>query len=237
MICNIYKEPFPAVNGDHNMIRKTSFTETLFILLAIAFIFLFPHFGFIPIPFLYIIPVLLVVWLFLKGTKENFANLGFSFKRFEVRAIWIGAIAAVLLFVFLNYIFFPLLNKVILLKPASLEDFKNIRHYFPMYVFILIAGFIVGGFYEELVFHGFIFTRIEKITGGKYAFMLSFIISNLIFGLYHFQLGVSGMLNAFVAGCAYHALMIKFNRNLWYSIFFHTFFDVIGLTYIYLGYW
>lgn len=237
MTCSICKELIPAVNGDHPMIKKNSFTETLFILLAIAFVFLFPHFGFIPIPFLYIIPVLLVVWLFLKRTKENFASLGFSFKRFEIRAIWIGAIAAVLLFVFLNYIFFPLLSKVIPLQPANLEDFRNIRNNLPLYVFILIAGFIVGGFYEELIFHGFIFKGIEKIIGGKYALTLSFIVTNLIFGLYHFQLGATGMLNAFIAGCAYHAIMIKFNRNLWYSIFLHTFFDMIALTYIYLGYW
>jgi membrane protease YdiL (CAAX protease family) len=225
------------VNGDNNMIKNSSFSETFFILLAIAFVFLFPHFGLLPLPFSYIIPVLLVVWLYLKRTKENFSNLGFSFKRFEFKAVIVGAIAAILLFIFLNYVFFPLLNKIVLLKPANLDDFKNIRHNLSWYIFILIAGFIVGGFYEELVFHGFIFTRIEKIAAGKYALAFSFILTNLIFGLYHFQLGIAGMLNAFIAGCAYHALMIRFNRNLWYSIFFHTFFDAIALTYIYLGYW
>ena len=237
MTCSICKELIRVVNGNHLMKQKKSFAEIFFILLAIAFVFLFPHFGFIPIPFLYIVPVFLVVWLFLKRTKENFASIGFSFKRFEVRSIWTGAIAAVLLFVFLNYAFFPLLSKIIILYPANLDDFKNIRHNLPSYIFILIAGFIVGGFYEELVFHGFIFTRIEKILSGKNAMIISFLITNVIFGLYHFQLGTTGMLNAFIAGCAYNALMIKFNRNLWYSFFFHAFFDAIGLTYIYLGYW
>ena len=219
------------------MKQQISFAKIFFIILAIAFVFLFPHFGFIPIPFLYIVPVLLVVWLFLKRTKEDFADIGFSFKRFEVRSIWIGAIAAVFLFGFLNYVLFPVLSKIIVLKPANLDDFKNIRHNLPSYIFILIAGFIVGGFYEELCFHGFIFSRIEKFIAGKYSLFISFIVTNIIFALYHFQLGTSGMINAFIAGCAYHALMIRFNRNLWYSIFFHTFFDTIALTYIYLGYW
>jgi membrane protease YdiL (CAAX protease family) len=100
-----------------------------------------------------------------------------------------------------------------------------------------MAGFFVGGFYEELVFHGFVFTRIEKIVKGKLVVPTSFILTNLIFGLYHFQLGTAGMLNAFLAGSAYQYLMMKFHRNLWYSIFFHAFFDAIGLTYIYLGIW
>lgn len=34
----------------------------------------------------------------------------------------------------------------------------------------------------------------------------------------------------------YHLLILKFNRNLWYGIFIHTFFDFIGLTMIYLGF-
>ncbi len=217
--------------------KQIYFTEIIFILFAIAFVFLFPHFGFLPVPFLYVLPVLLVVWLFLKRTGEKSSDIGFSFKRFEIKSIFIGAASGIVLFVFLQHIFFPLLSTVIDLHPANLEDFKNIRHHFLNFIFILIAGFIVGGFYEELVFHGFVFTRIEKIARGKFAVPLSFIFTNIIFGLYHFQLDIAGMLNAFLAGCAYQYLMIKFKRNLWYSIFFHAFFDAIGLTYIYLGIW
>jgi uncharacterized protein len=217
--------------------KHRSFKEIIFILLAIAFVFLFPHFGILPVPFLYVLPVLLVVWWFLKRNGENFTDIGFSFRRFEIKSVSIGAASAIVLFVFLQYVFFPLLSSVVVLHPANLEDFKNIRHHFLNFIFILIAGFIVGGVYEELVFHGFVFTRIERIVKGKFVVPISFIITNVIFGLYHFQLGMAGMLNAFLAGCAYQYLMIKFHRNLWYSIFFHAFFDAIGLTYIYLGIW
>ena len=148
-----------------------------------------------------------------------------------------GAIAAILLFVFLNYLFFPLLSKVFYLTKANLDDFRQVRFNLPNYLFIVLIGFIVGGWYEELVFHGFVFTRIEKLISNKNAIWISFIITNIIFGLYHFQLGFSGVLNAFIAGCAYHFMMLKHNRNLWFALFFHGFFDAIGLTYIYLGYW
>ncbi|HEY5461922.1 MAG TPA: type II CAAX endopeptidase family protein [Hanamia sp.] len=217
--------------------KKISSTEIIFTAFAIAFVFLFPHFGFVPIPFYYVLPVLIFVWLFLKRTGEKFADIGFSFKRFEIKSIFTGAIMAIALFVFLQYVFYPLLSKIIVLKPANLDDFKNIRHHPLNYVFTLAAGFIAGGFYEELIFHGFVFTRIEKIVRGKFAVPVSFIITNLIFGFYHLQLGTAGMLNAFIAGCAYQYLMMKFNRNLWYSIFFHAFFDAIALTYIYIGIW
>ena len=222
------------VNGQAS---QMSFKEVVLIIFAISFVFLFPHFSFLPVPFLYVLPVLLAVWWFLKRSGENFTNIGFSFKRFEIKSIIIGAASAIALFVFLQYVFFPLLSTIIELHPANLEDFKNIKHHPFNFIFILIAGFIVGGFYEELVFHGFVFTRIEKIVKGKFVVPTSFILTNVIFGLYHFQLGTAGMLNAFLAGSAYQYLMMKFHRNLWYSIFFHAFFDAIGLTYIYLGIW
>lgn len=218
------------------MNTKTSLKEIFFTVVGIAFVFFLPHFGLFPISFFYIIPVLLGVWLLLRRTGENFADLGFSFKRIEIRSFFIGAAAAILLFVFLHYIFFPVLFRFNILEPSNLNDFKHIRHNTGAYIFILIAGFVVGGFYEELVFHGFIFTRLEKILPARFALFISFLVANLIFAVYHFQQGPAGVLNAFIAGCAYHALMLRFNRNLWYSFFFHGFFDAIALTYIYLGY-
>jgi uncharacterized protein len=220
------------------MKEKVSPKEIILILIAIAFIFFPPHFGFIPVPFGYAIVITVAVWLFLKRTKENFSDLGFSFNRFEWKAVLIGAITAMLVFVFLQYLFFPVLNKVIHIQKANLDDFKQVRHNTANYIFFVLLSFLVGGFYEELVFHGFIFTRLEKINPvGKYKMLISFFLTNMIFGLYHFQLGTSGVLNAFIAGCIYHAVVIKYNRNLWYSFFAHGFFDTIAFTYIYLGYW
>jgi len=219
------------------MKEKIYVKKIIYILLAIGFIFFFPHLGIIPIPFGYAIVITVAAWFFLKTTHENFSDLGFSFKRFESKAIVIGAIAAVLIFVFLQYLFFPVLSRIIHLEKANLDDFKQVRHHVFNYIFFLLLSFLGGGFYEELIFHGFIFTRLEKIIPGKHKMPASFLLTNIIFGLYHFQLGTSGVLNAFLAGSAYHAVMIKYNRNLWYSFFAHGFFDTIAFTYIYLGYW
>ena len=211
--------------------------EILLTLFAIAFVTLVPQSGIVPLPFVYCIPVLLFIWIFLKQYKENFTNLGFSFKRFEIKAVAVGAVTAIGLFVFLNYAFFPLLAKIVKLVPADLGDYNKLKHNTPFYLFILAMGWVVGGFYEEIVFHGFIFTRLEKLVPGKYAVTISFCLTNIIFALYHLQLGTTGVINAFIAGIAYHALMLRYKRNIWYSIFCHAVFDTIALTFIYLGYW
>lgn len=202
----------------------------------IAFCFLFPHFAGFPI-FFYPLIVLSVVWLYLKYvTKESLSDLFFGFNRFEPRSIWIGIIAALVLSAFFQYAWDPFINWILPSAKMDLSDFSSIRNNPISYITILLLALVVGGFYEEIIFHGFIFSRLEKIIKGKYASALAFILTNIIFGLYHFQLGLKGVLLAAIAGFAYHTLILKFNRNLWYGIFFHAFFDFIGLTQIYLGY-
>jgi len=210
--------------------------EIFLSVLAIALVVFIPHAGIIPIPFAYCIPVLLIVWFILRQQKENFASIGFSFRRFEPKAILIGTITAVILIFFLNNLFFPILKKIIDLPPADLGSFAQLKGNTGFYIFLLAMGWIVGGFYEEIVFHGFIFTRIEKMVPGKAALPVAFVISNLVFGLYHLQLGLEGVINALIAGSVYHGLMLYYKRNMWYAIFCHAIFDTIALTFLYTGY-
>jgi membrane protease YdiL (CAAX protease family) len=218
-----------------------SLKAILFTLLAIAVVVLIPQSGIInkiiPLPFSYSIVILVFIWLFLKLSKENFSSLGFSFKRFNTKAVLIGTIAGIILFAFLQYAFFPLLKQIIPLSPADLGFFNKVRHNTGTYVFTLAMGWLVGGIYEEIAFHGFIFTRLEKLFTGKYAVPISFLLTNIIFACYHWQLGTSGVINAFIAGMVYHALILRYKRNMWYGIICHAVFDTIALTFIYLGYW
>ena len=216
--------------------KSSRLQQIVLSLLLVAFCFLFPHYGRLPI-FIYPVIVLIVVWLFLKYiSKENLSDLFFSFSRFETRAIWVGIIAAILLSLFFQFAWDPLINKIFPAGKIDLSDFSGIRNNPVNYIIILVLALVVGGFYEEIIFHGFIFTRLEKIFQGKWATVTAFILTNIIFGAYHFQQGLKGILLATIAGAAYHVLILKFNRNLWYGLFFHAFFDFIGLTLIYIGY-
>ncbi len=204
-------------------------------LLVIVFVFVFPHYSYLPL-FLYVPVVLLVVWLFLKYlSEESFKNIFFSFQSFETKSIWVGALSAGILFGALDLLILPLLKMVFPRDVIDVKDFDFIEHNPINFIFVLLMALVVAGFYEELVFHGFIFTRFEKLFASKHYVILSFILTNIIFGAYHYQQGILGVITAFIAGCAYHGLMLKYNRNLWYGLFFHAFFDFLGLTFIFLG--
>lgn len=204
-------------------------------LLLIGFCFFFPHFG--GGILIYPLIVSLIVFLYLRYiAKEDLSDLFFSFKEFEFASVLIGLAGAITLSVFFRFVWDPFINIILPGEIIDLSDFASIRGNLVNYISILLLAFVVGGFYEEIIFHGFIFTRLEKLFHGRHTTVAAFCLTAIIFGAYHFQQGIKGVLLSMIAGAVYHLLILKFNRNLWYGIFIHTFFDFIGLTLIYLGY-
>lgn len=217
------------------MEKNITVKNLLLSIIAISIVTVVPHLGLIPLPFGYAIPILLFVWLYLKYQGEEFSNIGFSLKAFHLKAVVMGSLIAILIFVFLHYLFFPLWGSFFNIDDVEVEWYQKIRGNTGFYIFILVMGWVVGGFYEEIVFHGFVFTRLEKIIPGKYATLIGFLLISILFGLYHIQLGTEGVMNAFLAGAGYHALTLYYKRNLWYGIFCHAAFDTIVITLLYLG--
>ncbi|OIQ30770.1 MAG: hypothetical protein BM564_00745 [Bacteroidetes bacterium MedPE-SWsnd-G2] len=177
-----------------------------------------------------------MVWLCLKNTHENFKDIGFSIKRFTTHAILIGSAVALLTLAFMQLIFFPVLDYFIPVEASDASIYDFIRENKWQYLIMVVMGWIVGGFYEEIVFHGFIFTRLELLFKGKYATKLSFVMTAIIFGVYHYQLGIFDMINALLVGAVYLGLFLYYKRNLWYSIICHGVYNTIVITLLYLGY-
>lgn len=212
-----------------------SIKEILLNVFAICVIVILPHTELIP-NFGYSVPILLLVWLLLKYFNETFSKIGFSFKQFKPMAIIIGSLVAVLTLGFMQLIFFPVLENFVVFDETEVGLHAFIKGNKWQYFFILIMGWLVGGFYEEIVFHGFIFSRLEKMIQGKYATAISFIGTAIIFGAYHYQLGGAGLINALIVGAVYLGLFLFYKRNLWYSIFCHGVYNTIVITLIYHGY-
>lgn len=204
-------------------------------LIAIGVIIFLPHAELIPF-FGYSIPILIFTWFTLKFSNESFSDIGFSLKQFKLKIIPIGFLIAVFTLAFLQLIFHPILDLIVSLEynDAGLND--TIRNGKLQFLIMVFMGWLIGGFYEEIVFHGFIYTRLEKMLTGKYATLISFIITSIKFGFYHIQLGPSGIVNALVAGAIYLATYLYFKRNLWYAIICHGFYNTLVMTLIYFDY-
>lgn len=209
--------------------------EILINVAAIGFVVILPHTELIPL-FGYTIPILLCVWLLLKRSKETFHDIGFSLRRFKSKALLIGPIVAICTLGFMQLVFFPGLEHFVTLEETDVELYDFLKENQWQFIFILIMGWLVGGLYEEIVFHGFIFSRFEKIFRGKYSTHISFALTSVIFGFYHIQLGVGGLINALLVGAVYLALFLYFKRNLWYSVICHGTYNTLVICLIYYDY-
>ena len=94
-----------------NQIKNTK--ENVLNVIAIGSILILPHTELIP-NFGYSIPLLLFVWVLLKYSNASFSDIGFNFKRINLKSFVIGSLVAICTLGFMQYIFFPVLEHFIL---------------------------------------------------------------------------------------------------------------------------
>jgi membrane protease YdiL (CAAX protease family) len=200
-------------------------------IIMIAFVMLFPHYGHLPM-YAYPFVVLGVIWIYLNLNKESFSSIGFRFSDLKWRAFYMGGAIGLVYAAFHFWILGPFITHLGF-KSANLSDFNFIRHHFINYILlILLAAFLVIP-YEEIVFRGFIFNRVRAMF--KKSFLISGLITSMLFALYHWQEGLGAVIAIFIFALFITWLYKVFKGNLWYLIFFHLAYDVFMLTMILLG--
>ena len=133
-------------------------------------------------------------------------------------------------------IFFnPIIEKFTASK-IDLTSYDNMRGNLSNYITWLFIGWIVGGFIEEVLFRGFLITRISNLFNREnVGNWFAIVITSAIFGFSHLYQGWSGVISTGLIAILFGIVFIKSNKILWYSILTHGFVNVIGLTVIFLN--
>lgn len=212
--------------------RHSFFKGNVSKILIILFVIVFPHY--VPLPFYsYAIVCLGVLYFILRKNNKTFRELGLRKNGISAKAILVGVFSALVWVAFMRWIYLPIIQYFFIVPEYTEYDF--IRNHPLNLAITLLAAWLIGGFYEELVFRGFIQHTIENWFGKKHGLCLSVSITSLLFGLYHWQQGLLGIIAATLGGLFWTFLLKRFGGNLWYPILSHAFFDTITLTLIYLG--
>ncbi|MDB5137868.1 MAG: family intrarane metalloprotease [Mucilaginibacter sp.] len=197
----------------------------------IAFAMLFPHYGHLPM-YAYPFVVLGVIWIYLNLNGESFTSIGFRFADLKIRAFWVGGVIGLVYAAFHFWILGPFITRLGF-KSANLSDFNFIRHHFINYILLILLAAVLVIPYEEIVFRGFIFNRLKAMFKGS--FIISGLVTSVLFALYHWQEGTGAVIAIFIFALFITWLYKLFKSNLWYLIFFHILYDVFMLTMILLG--
>ena len=210
-----------------------SFGQNILKALIIAFLVLFPHF--VPLPFYsYAVVCLAVIIFYLRRQKKTLRDLGLKRNGLTAHTLMVGILSALFWIAFNKWIYHPFITHFFVVAPYTEYDF--IRNKLSNLIITLIAAWIIGGFYEEIVFRGFIQATIrEWFVKSRHSFWFAGLLTSILFGLYHWQQGMFGIVPSFLGGLLWTLLLWRYKGNLWYPIISHAIYDTIALTMIYFG--
>ena len=180
--------------------------------------------------------MLFLIWLGLKFRGQGWKNLGLEASGIRVKSILLSFVvflAAILSFALGSIL---MANITGIPESADMSGYQYIQGNLPMLFLALLAIFIASSFGEEVIYRGFLISRISEIGGnGKASGWIAVACSSVIFGLIHFDWGAMGMVQTAFMGMALGSAYILLDRNLWILVFAHAYMDAILMVQIYLG--
>jgi len=121
--------------------------------------------------------------------------------------------------------------------PLDYSFFKQLNGNTVAFLLSLPLVWIMGGFFEEVIFRGFLLNQLIRILGNnKLAIVISLLVTAVFFGFMHSYQGVSGIWLTGTIGLMLGIIFIINKRNLWINIMVHGLIDTVAMTVFYLGF-
>lgn len=183
--------------------------------------------------FIYILLVLGIVLISKRERKERWSDYGFKAVEGS-KVLWAAAIGLSYA-AFSNYVQEPLVAKLTGESP-DISNFDSVTGNLWAFLGLLAIGWVIGGLFEEFLFRGYLFNRIDQVfrdtVWGKFA---AIVLTSISFSIAHTYQGIGGIINTFIFSVILGLVFYLFKRNTWYVILIHGFFDTYGILWIYMG--
>lgn len=204
--------------------------ETLITILSILFIIGIPQYG--------VILAFVIVFVYLRRSKnrsELLTSIGLKRPKNLISIVIICLILGILIELATEIISNPIIEKI---THSKIDLSKVDLSTFSKYLIWVLIGFVLGGFLEEVLFRGFLLTRISSFfKENKVNDILALMATSILFGLCHYYQGWSGVISTGLIGLLLGIIFLVFNKNLWYSILTHGFINLTAITILYFGYY
>jgi len=146
---------------------KQHFKKIIINISAILFVVLFPHF--VPLPFYsYTIICLAVVVLILRIENKTLRDLGLKQNGLSTKTFLVGIVLAIGWAACMRWIYLPVISYFITVPQYT--EYNFIQNHLSNLILTILAAWLIGGFYEEIIFRGFIQKTIEGWFKSKRSF-------------------------------------------------------------------
>jgi membrane protease YdiL (CAAX protease family) len=121
-------------------------------------------------------------------------------------------------------------------RGPDISRFDRVRGNPGVLVVTLLSVWFNSAFGEELIWRGFLLTRLTHVLGGsRGALWGSVAISSVLFGLVHVYQGLAGVVTTGVIGLVFCVFFVLVKRNLWVLIIAHGLMHLMSFTAMYFG--
>lgn len=184
--------------------------------------------------------MLAMVYLGLRLRGQGCAHLGLNLRpgswQSALRTVWQSGVV----FVAGTFAFaigaILMANLVGIPEGADMSKYAYLRGNLTMTILALASVYLVSSFAEEVIYRGFLITRITELGGsGKIAQWCAVVISSIVFGLVHSDWGLTGMVQASCMGLALGVSYLAVQRNLWVMILAHGYMDTVLILQMYFA--
>jgi membrane protease YdiL (CAAX protease family) len=179
---------------------------------------------------------LVVVWGCQRLLGLGFREIGLrrpqSWPRTLGLGVSVGLVANAVAFVLIAYVFPALFDSPV----PDVSRFAGLEGNLVATVTTLLVVWLTSAFPEEVIWRGFLMTRLAKLGGGSaMAWGVALVVTSVHFGAVHFYQGLSGVLATGMAGLLLGLGFLLFGRNLWVPIFAHATMHVMAFGALYMG--
>ena len=181
-----------------------------------------------------VIAVAVATWrLRVAGTR--WADLGLRLPPSWLRAgLW--ALAAYILVIAANALIVIPLARHLSWPPTDVAKLGDLAGNLPLLVRWLAVAWTTAAFGEELLFRGFLQTRLGAVLGGRTpGIVAAILVQAALFGLGHLGFGIRGAVTAAVVAVIYGTIRAVNGGNLWPLIIAHGVTDSVSLVALYFG--
>jgi CAAX protease family protein len=210
--------------------RQASFAVLEFILIAGIYLADWNH---------YVIPskvpyLLAVAWVSLHLRQLRWRDVGFRLYRDWPTTLAIGVAAGIAMEMLELFFTQPLLVRITGQLP-DLSAFSRVAGNVRWLAVSLALTWTLFAFGEELIFRGYLMDRIAGLLGRTArGWAVALFTASLVFGLSHFQQGITGVSENFLDGIILGTLYLKLGGNLAVPIVAHGVTDTLDFVLLFL---